>query len=216
MFAYRLLLYHRMKPLKVLLTFLLNRASLPALVLCLGLGNSMMGQIANPTNQIKELKSGLLLVIVPSYQRKLQVLRQQLESPSLKATERKRISRKIVATEITRDSFDMQLRRAFSKHFDFCSYRFIYDHQMVNPPLEKLNYDSIFYLEAGTTPNGANALIISDSQRNRLKRPFPYFVKLGHFGIVFDAFFNAHSQRWRDLNFVIIKLNKKLTRYYGL
>ena len=166
----------------------------------------------NAINQLHELKTGILWVVLPSYTRKIQELQRAIEH-----TENHRYKRRLAklhqSTTVERDSFHSQIKRAFNQHYHFSSFDFIQDYEMADHGQAKGLHSPYFYLIRDYTENGADALILLNEEKQKLDRPFPYFVRTGGLTSALDALFGT-KQNTRNMQQIIKKLNHRLQRYY--
>lgn len=143
---------------------------------------------------IHDLKNGVLVVIVPSYHKKIKVLEKAVRNPKTKASKKKRNKKLIAAAKKDRQKVLDQLYEGFSVNYDFSEVAFIHDTATVHIIKKGIKTDlflkderhidlgdkPLFFLRYGytdrATTTGIEAWIIADRQLQDLQKPFPYYV----------------------------------------
>lgn len=196
------------------LTHLLGFILSLALVILISVPSS--AQMLDPNSQIRNLKEGTLYVVIPTFNKKLAALRDQLSRADLPKSASERTKKLISETIYERDSFAHALKQAFEFGYHFSNYDLIQDLELPKflEEMEASQKAMTFFLDHSTTENGAKALIISNHKREPLNRPFPYFARTGRSSSVFEAVFGAKDTYWRDLTKVIQKFDQKLSKYH--
>ena len=198
------------------LTHLLaKKSSLVWIILLSILYMPATAQLKDARQQIESLKQGTLYVVLPTYKKKVALLKEQL-AEDLSNGERTRITNLLQETVDERDGFGKSLTTAFDQAYKFSNYIFIEDQAL--PKLLKniisTDEQTIFFLDHGTTDNGARALILSDHLRQKLQRPLPYFARTGRASAIFEAIFGSNDLPWRDLTKVVMKWDQRLLKFY--
>ena len=183
-----------------------------SMILQISLQAQTASPVSNAIDQIHELKTGMLWVVLPSYARKIQELQSAIEQTE-NHRYRRRLSKLYQSTELERDSFHSQIRLAFQLHYRFSSFDFIHDYEMADHGQARGLHSPYFYLIKDYTENGADALIILNEEKQKLDRPFPYFVRTGGLASALDALFGTKKNS-RNMQQTIKQLNQRLQRYY--
>lgn len=185
--------------------------------------NPVVSQTISAEEQIVELKEGLLIVILPSFSKKIQ----SLEAARSQVKNEKRLNKLIANAKWERDSFQMELMNAIEEMYTFSNYAYLVDTHLKTffrgnwshvkygtDYRDQPDMNKVFFIRNGETPNGAQALLICDHQVNALTKPFPYFVRLNSFVSIFESFFKPTPIKWKPLSETITKLNARLEAYY--
>ncbi len=183
---------------------------------------------------IEELKKGVLLVRLPSNQRKIQTMEEVLANAE-SASSRRQLKKRLEATREETRLFNESMVAAFREKYSFSDYRFFYDYQ--TPALKQGNWDGIFLnenleetpgLEPESGPfmvlgfgktkkdysDGVEAMYFMDQELERMQEPFPYYQRLNDLAAFFYGIFPAPNQELRDALRVVEKMNVKLQKHY--
>jgi len=195
-------------------------------------------KIETSIQTIKELKQGILIVILPSYHKKIKELEKIESNPITKASTKKRHNRLIKSAKEDQQKIAHRIQQDFIENYDFSEFAFIYDtatvHLLKND-LKKgvflkdekqidLTDKSIFFLRYGhtdvNTTTGIGAWIVTDNQLQDLQRPFPYFISVFRpLSVMVNAIFRSSQSKLittsRNENKGIgLALNDKFWNYY--
>jgi hypothetical protein len=187
---------------------------------------SMAGwsQTSLAKENIDTLKKGIIIVVIPTYDKKIEAL----EEMQMRGTiNQKRYSRMMRDTKWERDSFQMEIFQAMKTVYAFSDYAFLADTNLkpfMHGDWSRVVYPSayqddhkrtrIYFLRRGETENGAEALLVCDNKLNPLTKPFPYYVRLNGFVSIFESFFKSSPIKWKSLVETVGKLNKRLEEFY--
>ena len=170
-------------------------------------------QAQNENTAISLLKEGTLLVKLPSYQKKLQILTQQLQQTTKKRA-KKRLQKQLTQTRIDRDTMSNRMQRAFQRWYDFSAVQILVEDTA-------LTTDSTqFYLRYGftdrSTTAGVEAWIITDFQFKDLAAPFPYYVPVKSWSRKIPSAVEGEdrSSSVSREEYVVYRLNQRLWSYY--
>ncbi len=211
-----------------------RRTFLLGLLLLLGAGSLWAQSEArlNAEKEIKELRTGKLLVIIPSHLKTLNELHRLSQSEDLAPEQKAALQERYQSTIADRDTFHAELEAAFDTMYSFSDYAFIYDYQLRSkapeqnfaeaPPIAVEDLSAFTHrLRVGKTRSaqqfGVQAIIITDEEGNDLSDPFPYYVKLNHKTWLNGLFaiFNPDGYRRRTGEELVERLNKHLEKFYS-
>lgn len=184
---------------------------------------------------IKSLKEGTLIVRLPSYQAKVDALKDILSSTGPNHPNRKRIEKQLEQTLADRKEFNRNMIQAFREAYDFSKVLFMLDTataslksgqvqgifldpglgidpgiRMEDPPFFILRFGST----SDMTTDGVEAMVVMNSQFEDMDKPFPYYQRLHDFAAVMGSIFPVEDQKQKDALRIVGKLNKKLKEYY--
>lgn len=183
---------------------------------------------------VKELKEGILIVRLPSEQKKIQEL-ERLAALEESSNNMKKQYKKSIKTIIKdRDESNKALVAAFSSVYDFSEVLFFYDTASVaikegrqtgfvnsslkEDPTINLNNKAFYVLRQGgldaSTSTGLDAIVVMDNQFVDLQRPFPYYVRIRGFMQVFKKIFSPGKGSERTAIELVERLNEQLWVFY--
>ena len=143
---------------------------------------------------IKELKHGVLVVIIPSYYKKIKAMEKIVRNPKTKTSTKKRNKKLIQSAQEEQKRLDYKIQKGFIEKYDFSELAFIHDTAtvyLIKKGIKKgvflndenqtdLTDKSIFFLRYGhtdrATTTGIESWIVTDDQLHDLQKPFPYYV----------------------------------------
>lgn len=174
--------------------------------------------------QIAALKEGILIVVIPSYSKKIKSLEETYNQTN---KNKKRHKKLIQYAKWERDSFETEIAQAMEDVYIFSDYAFLSDAHLKNflqGDRSQVIYASknqgeimikdVYFLRRGETENGAEALLVCNRKLEPLTKPFPYYVRLNGFLSIFESFFKPAPIKWKPLAETIGKLNARLQAYY--
>lgn len=169
---------------------------------------------------ILALKEGILVVRLPMYEKKLNILKQQREK-ALKPKTQAKWDKMIQKTEEEKTTMIQEYSDAFKQYYTFSGIAFVYDNeirdmivrdtsgQILSTPL--LSRDKLFFLFFERTEDSkVNAMVIHGPGKRPIKSPFPDAYTTG--GI---------SKLWADLtgksnaDGKVKNMNRKLHLFYA-
>ena len=210
-----------------------NRLVFVFITLFISIGSILEAQDAQvrAMENLQLLGEAVLIVRIPSYQKKLDTLAQRAENPNAtnEARERARSQWETVNEETKAEALIIQ--SAFSNHFDFTKVLFIYDKDSdrllkgertgffldknLKPSATVLHTTSFFILDIGYTDpsNSARtyAFIIKGQDFKALISPFPYAQRINTTGLIFDQISGKNTMQ-KYIKKAVIRLNRKLYR----
>ena len=213
--------------------------------LLLMLGSIITGFTQNPsieasTQSIKELKQGVLVVIIPSYHQKIKALEELVNDPKTKTSVKNRNKKLIESTRVDQQKTAQEIQKDFTENYNFSELAFIYDtttvHLLKNG-IKKgvflkdeqqidLTDKSVFFLRYGhtdrTTTTGRAGWIVTDNQLQDLQKPFPYYVTVFQpLKMILRSFFTASqnidiTKSGNEKDGIGLVINEKFWTYYDL
>lgn len=182
------------------------------------------GQVISPERHIRDLHEGILLVRLPSNQRKIEALETMLGNAELSDKDRDRIAQNLEKTKIeTRQLHDAYIN-AFHEEYSFSRYGFFLDY---NTPLIRegkiepfeaegatevyaLPDDNWYILSIGHTSGmKVDGMQVLDSTFTVIERPFPSAVITSGLTAILAEF-----QFKNPISGHVRRLNRKLHRFY--
>ncbi|MFM9949833.1 MAG: hypothetical protein ACKV1O_17995 [Saprospiraceae bacterium] len=184
----------------------------------------------------KALKEGVLVVCLPSNNKKIKALSALLDNPQVNENEKMRIRKQLETTESESRSDNLTTITAFRQEYRFSEVYFAYDTAIVqlrkgindghflNDALEtdpkvSLAGKNWFVLRIGytdaTQSSGAEAFILSDSSLNELQPPFPAAVRLDNLGYLINKTLAPEIASRKRMTKAVRKLQEKLGEFYG-
>ena len=176
--------------------------------------------------QIKDLKNGVLIVLIETSQNKLEAL----EKAKQKSSNQAEISKEIEGIKNKIAFVRQETKLAFDSIYTFSkvlfapdtilktihkkspSYFYNENWDVVEKVLDNENY---YFLYQGITQSiGMEAYIIGDKNGKDLKPPFPYYVKRNNLGNNFLNIFDKSKEVNRKIKNVIQTLDSRLSRFY--
>ena len=186
---------------------------------------------------IKALYGGTLIVRLPSYQTKIDGMKDVLSSSGPDSPNRARIEKMLRETQDNRKEFNQNMMAAFHEAYSFSEVYFMLDTAttalksgqlqgiFLNSSLDtdpNIHLDGpppYFVLRFGSTSDmstdGVEAMIIMDGQFQDLDKPFPYYQRLHDFAAVMGSIFPAPDQKKKDALRIVGKLHTKLQDYFN-
>jgi hypothetical protein len=184
---------------------------------------------------IIDLHDGALVVRLKTKRNKIAKLEESLASPAFTASDKKRLQKELESTIEEKDKYNFELAESFNATYKFSAVYFMYDTSSVAlkngaksgflldknlevDPTITITQDSFFVIYPGTldatNTSGLEALIIMDSQFEVLPSPFPYNIRVNHFGRLFGLIFSPKRVIKRDAKKVVSKLDFNLNEFY--
>lgn len=177
---------------------------------------------------IQTLSEGVLVVRLESEERKINALR---EKGAASARSGQQIEAEIQSLIEKRDSFNINLIRAFAQEFTFCPVYFIYDtdsrsflegnregiflnHKARRDSTVTWSHKNYLGLRSGEALNGPEGLIVTDDRFRDLPNPFPGFVKKNSAGSIFNWLLARDIYYVKNADRMVGKLQRKLTNFY--
>ncbi|GEM_PF-5496121 len=189
------------------------------------------GQPYSAMQHIVRLKEGLLVVVLPTQHKKIAELERLLSSPELSDRSRHRLSRILRDTRQEVATLQSALQSAFRDAYRFSQVAFVTDDEWRSRPLEALSLRDIKGAAVPLPTNGAvyfaalgrtdaqagssmEAMIIHDSAKQRLQRPFPYYARRYPPAAILDALLGVPDATHRHTQKMVARMNRKLFRYH--
>lgn len=210
-----------------------NRLVLVLITLFISIGSILEAQETQVTavENLERLQEGVLIVRIPSYQKKLDTLAKRAENTKLSSEQQDRARRQWETVKEESKAEALILQSVFSNHFDFAKVLFMYDKDSdrlskgeregfflgknLTPSATVLNTSSFFVLDLGyTDPSNSTrtyAFMIKDQGFNPLRPPFPSAQRINTTGLIFDQIAGKDT-RQKYLKKAVIRLNRKLYR----
>ena len=184
---------------------------------------------------IMDLHDGALVVRLKSKRNKIEKLEASIASPALSEKDRKKLQKELETTIAENNEFNAELANAFAEFYTFSAVYFMYDTSSValkngeksnlfldknlNPdPNITMTESSFFVVYNGILDaqdnTGMEALIIMDSQLEKLTSPFPYYIRVNNFWRTIERFFAPKNAIKRDSRKIVSKLDYNLNNYY--
>lgn len=190
----------------------------------------------DPIAAIKGLRSGTLIIRLPSNRRKMAALKEALNNDDNTDRRKKWLEKELEATREATKSFNNNMYRAFREAYHFSAIRFTYDYftpelkagdfkghllneELVPDPAIGLDKKPAFILSFGRTQkdfsDGVEAMVILSRQLKSPPPPFPYYQRLNDFQAFWGNLFPRPDQEIFDALRLVGKLDKKLYKYYN-
>lgn len=197
---------------------------------------SKQEQKVRAEQEIQNLQEGKLIVRLESNAKKIQKLRDFLDSKDLNEIEKENLKNLLDQTIQKTNKRNTLFIQAFQEFYNFSDILFTYDfhseelleRQQKGYFLDKnLNIDNslslgdkkFLTLRFGNTDyatsSGAQGIIITDQKLKDLNHPFPYAVREGGFLYVFDKIFDKDGAIIRNIPRMVQKLNENLKRFHN-
>ncbi|MEQ8703892.1 MAG: hypothetical protein RIC19_08220 [Phaeodactylibacter sp.] len=191
---------------------------------------------SDPVTAIKNLRSGTLIIRLPSNRRKITALRDALENDQNNVQRQKWLEKELQATHEQTQTFNNNMYRAFQESYDFSDIRYTYDYftpelkagqftgHFLNADLEpdegiSLGKKPVFILSFGRTnkdfSDGVEAMVVLGEQLKSPPPPFPYYQRLNDFQAFWGNLFPRDDQNEWDALRLVGKLNGKLYKFYN-
>ena len=190
------------------------------------------------SEQIANLHNGTLVVKLVSKENNITAIQEILDRNKISPQSRKKLEKKIKSLKKDRTKANKEIVDALSNYYNFSNYRIMYDtatalltngtssgyflnNEMEVDPniaidMEKPIYTLRYGLGDYAETNNFKGFIITDSDANDLKKPFPYYVKSKYPPFSsFSAFFGQTETLYPDFTKMIKILNNKLTGYHS-
>jgi ribosomal protein L7/L12 len=179
----------------------------------------------NAKESIISLNSGVLVVRLPGYRNKIEALKKMLQSTDLSLKEKAQTQKQLDKTIKERTEEHQAYANAFSQFYSFSDVVFMFDHDTPgflngkvtfmdshlndDPSLKVLERD-YFFLDFGRTKESSlHALIVLDSDKKQLPKPFPGYVLMSGFSEIWSKLVGSSHSKWQ-----VKRLNKKLTSFH--
>jgi len=184
---------------------------------------------------LDDLRSGVLIVRLPSDHRKTTALQEALDNDDLSETNKNYLQRELEGTKIERKKLNEELMQAFAENYTFSDVLFMYDTAMslLNDGRQRgyfldsmLQVDERLSLENRpyavlrwgntdqSTSTGAESLVLMDAQGENLTPPFPHAFKINRIGYLFNKFFSPSVAEERNFEKIVQKIEKQWTNFY--
>lgn len=202
------------------------------LILTFGI-QAQSGKIYGPDESAADIimlkEKGVLVVRLEGEKKKLEALEGIRSEAS--NVQRVALEEQIEEVRAERDSFNLNLIRAFHENFDFCPVFFIYDHSAreflagtregiflnetgyPDPGIQWTN-KPFLGLRSGEAINGPEGLIITDRFFRDLPDPFPGFVQRNSIGSLFNWILSRDIYYRKNADRMVDRLDRSLTRFY--
>lgn len=184
----------------------------------------------------KTLKEGVLVVCLPSNDKKIKALSALLDNPQVNDNEKMRIRKQLETTKSESRSDNLTTITAFRQEYRFSEVYFAYDTAIVhlrkgtidghflNDALETAPDVSLagktwFVLRIGytdaTQSSGAEAFILADSSMKELQPPFPAAIRLDNLGYLINRALAPEIASRKRMTKAVKKLQERLGDFYG-
>ena len=185
--------------------------------------------------QIKKLREGVLVVRLPSNQRKIDALQALIDGGELNEKDQQRMEGQLNETIENTRKANKRIITGFNQHYNYSEVVFMLDtavhalkrgqhtdiflnDSLVLDPAIKLKGRDFFILRFGKlsqeNSTGFQAIILSDANFKDLYKPLPYFVRINRLGSIIGTILPRPEQAQRNVDKIVIKLNKNLRRFY--
>ncbi|MBK9109804.1 MAG: hypothetical protein IPM92_15890 [Saprospiraceae bacterium] len=205
-----------------LLLYFFNTLCLPA--------QDISDQLINDP-AIRKMKSGYILIRLESFDKKIQYIKQSLESEKCNLSCKEKKQKEIKEIEVARDQFNKAFIQAFRKYLSFSKISFYYDknHQMLKQNQFSgtlfiddsllmttggpFPMDSLFILAKDKTPESeSEGWLFQDSNGNPLRKGFPFITQHNLKTLV--NYFSSSDHLKKNCTHMVKKLNKDLFNFY--
>ena len=195
------------------------------------------GDQARAEAAIKTLREGVLLVRLPSHQKKAAALQRLLDSPEVDESRKNAIRRELESTLAEASYRNRRLIQAFGRYYDFSPVLFLYDtgstavadgqragmflddSLRIDPALgfgeEPFFFARIGYTDETSSSGAADALILSDRNFGDLSDPFPNNFYISTTKLVISRFFSPSTADDKYYRQLVSKLDRQLKKFYG-
>lgn len=179
-------------------------------------------QKPDPEESIQQLKTGYLLIRMPTQKAKIDTLTAMaLRTQDLKNKER--LEKELQKAKGERDSLMADYTRAFKNHYSFSQVAYYLDYEGKNLPnatfydmdhqkvdIQSIKQLPIFYLFfESTSDSRQEALVIYNNENKIVPPPFPNNFSLGGFNSLFLSLMGQSYAEWR-----VKKIQKQLNYFY--
>ena len=193
-------------------------------------------RVETARESVRALKQGTLIVRLPSYQTKIDGLKDVLSSAGPDSPNRKRIEKQLEQTLADRQEFNQNIMEAFREAYNFSEVHFMLDtatatlktgqlqgyflndNLETDPAIQLEGPIPYFILRFGSTSNmttdGLEAMVVMNDRFQDMYKPFPYYQRLNDFAAVMGSIFPAPDQKKKDALRIVGKLNAKLHDFY--
>lgn len=210
--------------------------ALLALGTTLSAQDGMPAAVSAPVAAIQDLRTGTLIIRLPSNQRKIAALQDALEHGDNTDRRTRWLVKELAATQEETRIFNNNMFRAYRESYSFSDVRFTYDYftpelkagnfkgHLLNEDLEPdaaidLEKKPVFILSFGRTSkdysDGVEAMVILGRQLKSPPPPFPYYQRLNDFQKFWGSIFPREDQDEYDALRLVGKLNEKLYKFYN-
>lgn len=197
-----------------------------AIILIIGIANEGIAQKEHRKRAraaIKELKEGILIVTIPTFQKKIDTLESLIKREK---REKKRLwlAEELAKAKRARDIGPIQIKENFRLYYDFSAVLFMDDTSSVH--LKKGNYENVFLNAESVNLEARNFFIHKPSvlQTSNLVRiatvdkhfvtlepPFPHIIRI-HYSIK-DTYFSKYNDVFGER--YVKALNREFWNYYA-
>lgn len=191
----------------------LIKTGLIALLCVIAMSKGYCQRLVDPAlANIRDLKSGTLWIVLQTFDAKIEALRAELQSDPTQTRAQKMLDQSVAE----RDSFNLAIQSSIVSLYRFSTFKFIHDSALttVLDSLRSKDAQGHYFLDHSYTENGAGALVISDLNRKKLTKPFPYFVRTVKVSVLIDTIFGGKDQTWRYVRDAVKKLDDRLHKFY--
>ncbi len=188
---------------------------------------------STPTEAIRDLKDGILIVRLTSEFKKIKELNRILEEGDISAQTRASLPNKIQKIIEDRDAENSSWITYFETEYNFSDVYFAYDTLRkeallgnggencflnksfkIEPSLSLEGRNFLMLFKETLPDSGAEAVVFKDASFQELSKPFPYYVKTTGFMLVFNSLFKNEIAEDRNIRRIVKKVNKKLESFY--
>ncbi|MDZ4748427.1 MAG: hypothetical protein SH808_08045 [Saprospiraceae bacterium] len=180
------------------------------------------GQMTTPTNSIKELREGSLIIRFPTYKSKIDTLT-AMAGRTGDPKNKSRLEKELNKTIQERDTFLADYIEAFKTKYDFSKVAYIFDYDARNLntadyynldgeriAIADLSEKPLFYLYfERTAVDAQDALVVYNRYLQKVPAPFPNDFIRGGINILFLKISNKKFPSWR-----VGKINKQFYKYW--
>lgn len=190
-------------------------------------------QKSSPSQAIRDLRDGILIVRLTSDFKKVKELTRILEEGDISPQTKMSLPNKIQKIIEERDAENSSWITYFKSEYKFSDVYFAYDtlrreallgndgiNCFVNKsfkidPSLSLEGRKFLMLYKETLPqSGAEAVVFRDASFQHLSDPFPYYVKTTGFMLIFNVLFKSSIAEDRNIRRIVRKINSKLEKFY--
>ncbi len=192
------------------------------MVLSMNSLNSLQAQRSDPSQSIRDLREGYLMVRIPSYRAKIDTLQAMIARSADNST-KPRLQKLLDEAIQERDNLFSDYTRAFRDIYNFSKVVYFFDYEGRDPgsahfykidgtsiSIEELKLKPVFYLYFERTEEShIDALVIHDMAGQVIPAPFPNNYTRGGINFLFIKISEKSFAAWR-----VGKINKRLFKYW--
>lgn len=184
---------------------------------------------------IKALKNTTLIIQLEKFEKKIQALNELLESGAISDRKKNKIKKDLSRIISSRDTYNLQLQKAFIGEYNFSQILFMYDSDRKlllggktkgiflgsgmkldeNLTLPDANYYILHTGYTGSeTSSGMESLLVSDSDYKLLGKPFPYYYRKNRLSSVIISIFFPSTNIRKDPALLVQKMQEEFQLFY--